>query len=199
MRTSDTRAGARATLLTGGALAALFLCRGFALAAPAANAVPAAKAHSALAALALFAQTVQDKGHDAQLPPHLSKELALNDGARPTPVRQIATRVDTVVHAFNVLAGPRRQRVLFTYDEAAHLTQAYTLRTDGALGRAVSYRSGEAGMTMPLAAASAGYQREVKFWSEYVHGKPPVTPTQGLRPAAPLPAQPAPDAATTHQ
>jgi hypothetical protein len=193
-----TRAGARAQLLMGGLLAAGFLGQPVALATSPATPVRAAKTHAPLAALALYAQMVQDKGRDALLPPHLSKELALGDGAAATPVRQIATRAGTVVHAFNVLAGARHQRVLFTYDEAAQLTQAYTLRADGALGRAVSYRSGEPGAAMPAAAASAGYQREVKFWSEYVHGKPPVSQSQGVRPAALPPDQPAPGAATTH-
>ena len=129
-------------------------------------------------------------------------ELALNDGTTPVPVRQIATRVDTVVHAFNVLAGERRQRVLFRYDESTHLTVAYSMRVDGALDKAVSYHSGGASSVVPPAAAKAGYLREVKFWSEYVRGKSaapaPVPAPPGVSPAA-APPVPTPDDAATRQ
>lgn len=178
MRSTILRPGVGTTqLLAAAALAAAFLCHGRAFAA-----APPAE-------LAVFAQQVQKEGHEARLPPHLSIVLALGDGTAPTPVRQAATRVGTVVHTFNVLAGVHRQRVLISYDESTQLTEAFMLRANGTLGKAVTYRSGGASRLMAPAAASAGFQHEVNFWSEYLRGRTM---------APPLLTAPAPRDATIH-
>lgn len=190
-------------IVQGGALAA-------AEKAAAGKATPAARARAQLQWLAQFADQVKAKGHEAQLPPNLSRELGLNAGAAPTTVQQIATRVGTTVHAFNVLARARGQRVLFSYDEATQLTEAFRLRADGTLERGVSYRSGDASSAMPPVVAGAGYRRELRFWHEYVYGKgiaPPILTvplaapagaSPDLKPAAVPQAEPPPRDATTH-
>lgn len=172
-----------------------------------AQAAGAAKAQADLQWVAQFTQQVLAKGHPAQLPPHLSGELALNNGAAMMQVQQIATRVGTTVHAFNVLMDGGRQRVLFSFDEATQSTEAFLLRADGTLDRAVSYRVGEAGSAMPKVAAGAGYRRELRFWREYLYGRsfappiltvplaPPAGTEPGLRPdGAPRAGSPPPDA-----
>ena len=187
-------------IVQGGALAA-------AEKAAAGKATPAARARAQLQWLALFADQVKAKGHEAQLPPHLSRELGLNTGASPTIVQQIATRVGTTVHAFNVLARARGQRVLFSYDEATQLTEAFRLRADGTLERGVTYRSGDAvsdsdsavhptyqsgdaSSAMPPVVAGAGYRRELRFWHEYVYGKGVAPPILTVPLAAPAGASP---------
>jgi hypothetical protein len=176
-------------------LVASLIVQGGALAASAGQATsgkaaPAARARAQLQWLALFADQVKAKGHEAQLPPHLSRELGLNTGASPTSVQQIATRVGTTVHAFNVLARARGQRVLFSYDEATQLTEAFRLRADGTLERGVTYRSGDASSTMPRVVAGAGYRRELRFWHEYVYGKGVAPPILTVPLAAPPGASP---------
>jgi hypothetical protein len=158
--------------------------------ATAGNAAPAGRARAQLQWLAQFADQVRAKGHQAQLPPNLSRELGLNSGASPTIVQQIATRVGTTVHAFNVLAAARGQRVLFSYDEATQLTEAFRLRPDGTLERGVSYRSGDASSIMPPVVAGAGYRRELRFWHEYVYGKGFAPPILTVPLAAPPGASP---------
>ena len=176
-------------------LVASLIVQGGALAASAGKATsgkaaPAARARAQLQWLALFADQVKAKGHEAQLPPHLSRELGLNTGASPTIVQQIATRVGTTVHAFNVLARARGQRVLFSYDEATQLTEAFRLRADGTLERGVTYRSGDASSAMPPVVAGAGYRRELRFWHEYVYGKGVAPPILTVPLAAPPGASP---------
>jgi hypothetical protein len=161
--------------------------------APAATAgkvTPASRARAELQWLAQFADQVKAKGHEAQLPPNLSRELGLNTGAAPTIVQQIATRVGTTVHAFNVPARARGQRVLFSYDEATQLTEAFRLRADGTLERGVTYRSGDASSAMPPVVAGAGYRRELRFWHEYVYGKGFAPPILTVPLAAPPGASP---------
>ena len=202
------------TVLSAALLVVSLIVQGGALAAAekaaAGKATPAARARAQLQWLAQFADQVKAKGHEAQLPPNLSRELGLNAGAAPTTVQQIATRVGTTVHAFNVLARARGQRVLFSYDEATQLTEAFRLRADGTLERGVSYRSGDASSAMPPVVAGAGYRRELRFWHEYVYGKgiaPPILTvplaapagaSPDLKPAAVPQAEPPPRDATTH-
>ncbi len=171
-------------------LVAGLIVQGETLAATATKSTAAARARAGVQWLAQFAEQVKATGHEAQLPPHLSRELGLNSGASPTPVQQIATRVGTMVHAFNVLAHARGQRVLFSYDEATQLTEAFRLRTDGRLERGVSYRSGDASSAMPPVVAGAGYRRELRFWHEYVYGKGVAPPILTVPLAAPPGANP---------
>jgi len=157
------------------------------------KATPAARARAALQWLAQFTDQVKAKGSEAQLPPHLSRELGLNTGTSPTSVRQMVTRVGTTVHVFNVLAGERGQRVLFSFNEATQLAEAFRLRADGTLERGVSYRSGDVSSAMPPVVAGAGYRRELRFWHEYVYGKGVAPPILTVPLAAPAGASPQPD------
>lgn len=164
-------------------------------------AAPLTDGHAAPAApspLIPFAQLVLEQGRDAQLPPHLSKMLALNDGSGPTPVRQVAIRVGTVVHDFNVVASDHRQRVLFTNDELSKLTKAYALRPDGTLRLALQYRSGGVSEPIAPAAAAKGFQTEVRFWSDYGYRKLPAAAAPSLKPFAGHRPQTVPNAVTTH-
>ena len=162
----------------------------------------AAKPAAPHAELLQLAQQVAERGRDSTLPPHLSKMLGLNDGAKTTPVRQLVVRVGTLVHDFNVVSADHQHGVLFTSDESTQVTRAYALRHDGSLRLALEYVGNGVGTPMAQAAGRAGYQREVQFWSQYVRALPAARPAPApapvVRPAVPPAAPPPPRDATTH-
>jgi protein TonB len=104
-------------------------------------------------------------GSDAQLPPHLSVVLGLEAHEQSTAVRQIATRVEHEVRAFNVPSSDHQQLVIFTVDEQTQAVTDYLLSPSGELRKAVSYTAGGPPLVLPTDVARSGFYRELQYWS----------------------------------
>ena len=115
--------------------------------------------------LAAVVEETLGSGADTRLPPHLSAVFGLTKKQQPVPVRQISTRIENEVRAFNVRIAKHTDVVIFTVDELSHVTTAYLLAPDGHLRKAVSYTTGAEPVTLSRAAAREPFARELEFWS----------------------------------
>jgi hypothetical protein len=106
------------------------------------------------------------EGPAARLPPNLCAVLKLTTNGQGLAVRQLVVRDGLTVRNFNVGADAPHRVVVIVADEAAHLTTAYAVTPRGHLRRAVEYHTGEAPQDLPAAQAKAGFDAEVRFWSQ---------------------------------
>ena len=123
------------------------------------SSAPAPAGFSSLTELALR------MGKDGKLPPNLVTVLGLGTHVAGLPVRQLVLRERQVVHVFNVSVAKHSDLVIFTHDEAGHVTWAYLLSPKGRLRAAVSYADGLEARAMPPAEAQSRFAAETKYWS----------------------------------
>ena len=125
-----------------------------------------------------FCDRVVSEGKASTLPPHLSLVLGLGDGVQPVPVKQAGKRDGHEVRTFNVVQlQQKRPVVLMDHNEETWQINAFLLRSDGKLERAVTYKRG--GSPQPLAGASAraGHQQQLKYWANEAGAlRPPAAP-----------------------
>jgi hypothetical protein len=104
-------------------------------------------------------------GHQATLPPNVSRVLGLAAQGKSIEVRQLVTRADKIVRTFNVSVAHHRDLVIFSVDEGTRATVAYLLAPGGRLRKAVSYQTGGPPLELSAAEAKVGFAGEVRYWS----------------------------------
>jgi hypothetical protein len=104
-------------------------------------------------------------GHQATLPPNVSRVLGLAAQGKSIEVRQLVTRADKIVRTFNVSVARHRDLVIFSVNEGTQATVAYLLAPGGSLRKAVSYQTGGPPLELSAAEAKVGFAGEVRYWS----------------------------------
>jgi hypothetical protein len=114
---------------------------------------------------AVLTQQALTAGHQATLPPNLSRVLGLAAQGKGIEVRQLVTRAGKKVRTFNVSVADHRDLVIFSVDEGTQSTVAYLLAPGGRLRKAVSYQTGGPPRELSAAEANVGFAGEVRYWS----------------------------------
>jgi len=121
-----------------------------------------------------FCDRVVSEGKASTLPPHLSLVLGLGDGVQPVPVKQAGKRDGHEVRTFSVVQLERKRSVvLMDYDEGTQQMNAFLLRSNGKLERAVTYKGGASAQPLAAAQARAGHQQQLQYWAHEAGSLPP--------------------------
>jgi hypothetical protein len=126
-------------------------------------------AHAAPTGLGNLADTVLQKGLDAQLPPHLSLVLGIGTGDA-LAVKQAVLREGVEVRVFNVCVANPEDIVILRTNEQKRTTRAFLVSRGGKLRKAVTYEGGGPPRETPPAQAAAALAAELQFWTGHSKG-----------------------------
>jgi hypothetical protein len=113
--------------------------------------------------LAAAVDRTMQHGHDAILPPHISRLLGLSANEQEVPIRQFA-EMGELIRGFDVSIDNSDDIVIFVEDRSKNESTFYLTSPRGAVKKVLSVRAGVGYIRVPTADDKTEFQKQRQYW-----------------------------------